>query len=112
MTTIKVDRHNSHFSIEISGHANYAPRGQDIVCSGISLLSFMINELITNEGQVITNIMEDGYCYFIFVLDKETSIASMNTIASGFRMLSEAYPNYVSFTSTDVDYRNGTSERR
>ena len=112
MTNIKIDRRDSHFVIEISGHANYAPKGQDIVCSGISLLSFMINNVITQEARVITCIMEDGYCYFAFVTEEETTKAKIDMIASGFRMLSDVYPQYVSLSLTSDGRYIDTSERR
>lgn len=113
MTVIKVDKRNSHFIIEIAGHANYAEHGKDIVCAGVSLLSFMLHRTINNGAKVITDIMEDGYCYFAFASEKETVNASIKTIVSGFQMLSDAYPSYVSFSLTsDEDIYKDTSDRR
>ena len=38
MTNINVTMENGHVSIDIAGHADYAPYGQDIVCSAISTI--------------------------------------------------------------------------
>lgn len=38
MTNINVTMENGHVSIDIAGHAGYAPYGQDIVCSAISAI--------------------------------------------------------------------------
>ena len=103
MTSIKVDQRDSHFTIEISGHANYAPKGQDIVCAGISLLSFMIHKIVLEETKVISDIFEEGFCRFAFVAEDNLTQEKIKTITSGYQMLSEVYPNYVSFTSTDVE---------
>lgn len=39
MVTIIVTDDGDTMKIEISGHANYAPKGQDIVCAAISAIA-------------------------------------------------------------------------
>lgn len=36
ITVTKED--NGHINIDVNGHANYAPHGQDIVCAGVSAI--------------------------------------------------------------------------
>lgn len=38
MTKIRVTQANGRMVIEVDGHADYAPHGQDIVCAGISAI--------------------------------------------------------------------------
>ena len=38
MINITVKEENGHINIDVNGHANYAPHGQDIVCAGVSAI--------------------------------------------------------------------------
>ncbi len=83
-------------SIEISGHANYADYGKDIVCAGISSLIYAcINslnnvnkkEIILKEGFVkINNIKE-------FDLHDQVVI---EVLINGFEQMSLEYPKNIS----------------
>lgn len=39
MTNIRVTMRDGYMAIEVDGHADYAPHGQDIVCAGISAIT-------------------------------------------------------------------------
>lgn len=57
MTLVKVSMHNRQISsIEILGHADYDEYGKDIVCAGISALSFgtlnALDELFGKEVEL------------------------------------------------------------
>jgi uncharacterized protein len=59
MIKVHINRaNNGHIqSFEISGHANYAEKGQDIVCAGVSAVSFgTLNSImkLTNVKPIIT----------------------------------------------------------
>lgn len=38
MTDVRVTMRDGYMAIEVDGHADYAPHGQDIVCAGISAI--------------------------------------------------------------------------
>ena len=38
MTKITITKGNGRMIIDVDGHADYAPHGQDIVCAGISAI--------------------------------------------------------------------------
>ena len=85
MTKINVivDEHNIHF--ECKGHSGYANVGADIVCSGISTLTFSFFALCMDLDEehvvIIDNVdMEDGYAS-IDVFD------SMGVLSCPLRML-------------------------
>jgi len=50
------------YSFEVSGHANYAELGQDIVCAGISAVTVgTVNAIEKMLGIVVKSHMEDGF---------------------------------------------------
>jgi uncharacterized protein YsxB (DUF464 family) len=67
MIKVTINRGNDGLiqSFSLSGHANYAERGQDIVCAGASAVSFgTINAIfaLTNTEPIIRQ-EENGYLY-------------------------------------------------
>ena len=50
MTHIHYHRDESGHRLHITGHAGYAPRGQDIVCAGISALAYGLLEYLRQAG--------------------------------------------------------------
>lgn len=87
MTRAKMTRHG----FIISGHANYAPHGQDIVCAGISTLVFTFLKCVTpSDVQIKNGLIEctfptlDGndYIYYDYLI-------------VGLEMIAAAYPDHV-----------------
>lgn len=83
-------------SITIEGHAGYAPRGQDIVCAGISTL---VQTLIQSTEDLCT----DAISYHLkkgFVEIKHDSLSHdaqllVNSFWIGVDMIANRYPDYV-----------------
>ena len=83
------------------GHSGSAPRGQDLVCAGVSCLVYMlINTLIDEEAsgriRLVRNVVRDGYvCVelepFDFSRDRVKGI--VDAFMTGIYMLAEGYPN-------------------
>lgn len=68
MITATFEKVNGQFrSYSISGHANFAPKGQDIVCAGVSTL------FITITNQLL-------YKPYVKLQDKRVSILNPNEI--------------------------------
>lgn len=60
---VKSGKHIEGF--QISGHAEYAPSGQDIVCAAASFLATtVVNSLELQLGVAGTVKSEDGYLYY------------------------------------------------
>ena len=91
------------FKISIKGHADYAKKGSDIVCAGVSALTIaLIHTLddLQDEGKVenkmnidvgITNI-ECLSKIFTDIIEVESAF---NTVLRGFKHIEKEYPKNV-----------------
>ena len=94
----------------MTGHANYAEQGKDIVCSAASILFYtacetvrMIeDEAFENKPVFDINDSDKGVTAFIECKPKEDYIAVIDTIYQtifvGYKLLAEGYPNNVQIT--------------
>ncbi len=87
--------------MSVTGHAGYAPRGQDIVCAGASTLFHTMIEALENES------VKSGGCvvYDNSVVrfsggDADRVQLIMDTVWTGFQMLAEAYGEYITTKKT------------
>lgn len=79
-------------SLEISGHADYAKYNQDIVCAGVSALSFTIaNKIKLIEPTADITINENK---MIFNNKQQINIL-IETLELGIVMLKEQYPKNI-----------------
>lgn len=89
--------------VDIVGHAGYNP-GNDIVCSAVSMLTSTLAQCIMDEemqGNASIDFMElqEGnvsidFNYIDNANEKITTI--IETMYTGFELLAEKYPDYVS----------------
>ena len=93
---------------QVSGHAGYAPHGQDIVCAAASFLSItVINSLerqLGAEGKVRS---EDGFLDYRLPrsLNEDqmhTAQIILQTLVTGFQNLREEYPKYISIQNLRI----------
>lgn len=102
MTNVKIERLNNRVMVDITGHAGFNP-GNDIVCAAISMLSSTLAQCITDEelsGNVTIDYMElqDGNnsMDFKYIDSASRRIETIvDTIYTGFEILAEQYPDYV-----------------
>ena len=82
---------------QISGHAGYAPSGQDIVCAAASFLATtVVNSLelqLGVEGTVNGSLSAE---------QQHTAQIILQTLATGFQNLKEAYPKYISIQNLRI----------
>ena len=79
-------RMHAEFTVKVEGHSGYAPYGQDLVCAGVSMLTFT---LAAATGCRIE--AESGRA----VLHFRGHIRQLYTVLCGFVLLSRTYPDYV-----------------
>ena len=104
MVTIKYLRRENNFTLQASGHAGSAPKGQDLVCCGVSVLVHTVAQRVL-----------DFYCEGFLAEFPETTLSpsgshvvaqalpeailqveqAFATILTGLRMLCEQYPQYI-----------------
>lgn len=108
---IRIWYHPERRRVEISGHAGYAPRGQDIVCAGASTLFYTLVHALREADVQKFHISESGDNQMIMVecasmqANPVAVDAIYSTIAQGFAMLANNYPEYVEYT----EVRNASS---
>ena len=81
-------------AVEVSGHADYAPKGQDIVCASVSILLYTLASALGDDVEDLK--LDTGDSRVTWKTTKRTnSVAAV--INEGFRLLANSYPHYVSY---------------
>lgn len=97
------------YSLAVSGHADYAPEGQDIVCAAVSVLAQTLAnkvEAAARSGRLLTSCVQHGETFVVQALPKPGPNALMvaswfDFVEEGLRALAEAYPDNVELIVTD-----------
>lgn len=86
---------NEH-KIKIIGHAEYAPKGKDIVCAGVSTLTQNFIQSIEELTQdTISYDMKPGAVHIYFEnLSDHAQILKYSFIL-GLQSIADAYPSYI-----------------
>ena len=86
---------NKFFSLEVKGHANSAPHGEDLVCAGVSaILTGGFNSL--EKPEYFTIELKEGYAY----LEKKNDISQhdevvIKTIITSLETVKESYGKFI-----------------
>lgn len=97
MIEIKYTNNGNTGCIEITGHANYAEHGKDIVCSAVSALSQTLIasiEKLEPEADITYN-MQPGFIKLIHGNLSEKMKTLIDSFFIGVKMVAEQYPDYV-----------------
>ena len=82
--------------ISVKGHANYAPHGQDIVCSAVStLVQTLIQSVEELTTDKITYDMSPGTASIKFYSLSDQAKTLLDSFFIGIESISNAYPAYV-----------------
>ena len=101
---IEIRFNPDRMELKINGHAGQAEKGQDIVCSAVSILFYTLAQAVTDSKDMLTEEpkinIEDGNGY-VSCKPKEEYKATMQrtywTVLTGFELLTQGYKDYVSF---------------
>lgn len=105
MTSISVWKEGGVRTVELLGHAGYAPQGADIVCAGLSALSCAMMEALRREEdsgalETLSIVCEPGYVS-VSVRPKPAKRARiggiLDTCLAGFSLLAKGYPAHVTY---------------
>jgi len=89
-------------SFEISGHARYAQKGEDIVCSAVSAVVLTtilgIEEILELKAGLE---QEDGYTYFCLpsemeARDEDRALLLLDTLVAGIKKIAQQYRRNIS----------------
>lgn len=97
------------YSLAASGHAGYAPAGQDIVCAAVSVLAQTLAnkvEAAARSGRLLTSCVQHGETFVVQALPKPGPNALMvaswfDFVEEGLRALAEELPDNVELVVTD-----------
>lgn len=97
------------YSLAASGHAGYAPEGQDIVCAAVSVLVQTLANKVdaaARSGRLLASCVQHGETFVVQALPKpgpnNLMVASwFDFVEEGLRALAEAYPDNVELMVTD-----------
>ena len=82
--------------VKIRGHAGYAPRGQDIVCAGLTALTQTLVESIEGlTGNEIKYDMSPGRVDIEIKDPDEDAQLLMDSFFVGAEMIADEFPEYV-----------------
>nr|DAV27106.1 MAG TPA: YsxB-like protein [Caudoviricetes sp.] len=93
MITVTISRNAEELIVEVSGHSNYAPQGEDIVCAGVSALTLMCaNAAMLSEGKIEK--MCSGYSK-ITLPNSENIRFFCAALVEAFEIMATKYPEYI-----------------
>lgn len=101
MTRVEFFEHGAVRKMEISGHSDFAQKGSDIVCGGVSALSqayaYYMSDLADKGKACIDSLMiMDGYLEIYSRNDSPEARAAYEMTKQGIEAISEEYPDFVS----------------
>lgn len=96
----KVIYEPSEMRMSISGHAGYAPAGQDIVCSAVSILSMALENMVIDHAESMQPKIhrKNGERKISCSPTKGNTrrcTTIFDTIYGGFELLAMNYPDHV-----------------
>lgn len=91
-----LDRGEDLFLVEISGHAGYAPEGQDIVCAAVSALALALHSYLAAYPEVCICAWRQsgGHARFTFRRTRRSQ-AVYEMAVMGLSAIAAEYPDHV-----------------
>lgn len=95
------------FHLRIEGHAGSAPKGEDLVCAGISALGFAMLLAAGEDdynAEIVTdpdNGIMDVRCRPSGLYGRDHCAVMLETIAGGLELLADQYPEYITFERSE-----------
>lgn len=84
--------------IKVTGHANSADYGKDLICAGVSTVSFGILNILYKKGYIDSSIhsqVDEGYINIeVINWNKEIQLI-LETFEISLMTMEESYPNYI-----------------
>lgn len=100
---IEITFNGKNLELSVKGHANHGEKGEDIVCSAVSILFYTLAESLTESKEMLVQNphidMEDGNgtisCVPKGIYEANVSLMYW-TVLNGFNLLASEYKNNVS----------------
>lgn len=93
---------NFFVTFEISGHAGYKKKGEDIICASVSSVTQHTARALSKNGAAVK--MEDGYLKVWNIKSDTLSQRFVLELYETLKDLSEQYPTYINVEVIDDAY--------
>ncbi|MCI5675072.1 MAG: ribosomal-processing cysteine protease Prp [Ezakiella sp.] len=103
-------KNNRYCGYKSSGHADYADKGEDIVCSAISILTYtiyrsaVVNLCLREEDYSLRT--KDGFLEFRIKRQDDNTELLFDTLKEGILSLQENYGRYVQLEILEMEETN------
>ena len=92
---VRIKKNEETLTIRVEGHAGYAEKGKDIVCSAVSILLYAYAAELLKQG-ISGELRDDGEVLEITPSrPTEQARIAFETAVTGLGMLAETYEGYV-----------------
>lgn len=97
MITASYERDGDSHNLSVSGHARYSPKGQDIVCAGVSAIVYALIGWLENciEDTKFVSIDERGGEVIISAQGDDNVATAFYMSAIGIEQIANTYPAHV-----------------
>lgn len=104
MVIVEIQRnHECIRLIKVSGHAEYAEHGKDLVCAGVSSIMIggmnALHSLVPNQCQLI---MREAYIEILSIENTQCVNIILQTILLQLQTLQESYSGYIRIKDQEV----------
>lgn len=90
--------------LRVSGHAGYAERGKDIICSAVSMSVQMVGHKIHSMGYGKYTLFKEGEIIIeIFDEFREKAWTFMSMLIESLAMLQKQFPKYIQIKEEEHD---------
>ena len=102
MIHIRCQRRRGGHRLEITGHAEHGPAGQDIVCAGVSAISWALLGYLDGRG-LLEDAWADKGAMGLDIREDERARAALELAMTGYQQLREKYPQNVEVSMEPKD---------
>lgn len=95
ITAIFKKEDNQYVSYSISGHANFAPKGQDIICAGVSALYIAVTNVLIKQHAATIDV--DGSIQLGIIKDSQYVTVLYENLCE----IAKEYPNHIEIVNRD-----------
>ena len=117
MIRIHYDYDRDHHHLHIAGHAGYAPAGSDIVCAGVSALSFALLGYLRQTNAAVEETACSRGALMLRCKGGGQADSAFSMALAGYQIIAETYPQHVEVDITpsekgeEKERHHGTSQQ-
>ena len=86
-------------TLEVTGHAGFAPAGEDLVCAGVTALVYALAQTVEQWAAAPQISLQPGSALIRAKGEQETLprlLAAFQTVINGLKLLADQFPEHVS----------------